>query len=242
MDAGHDHRAALEQRQGGSHLGVLVAVAHLHVGGAGQALARLHQEPHQGKQHLTGLFVRQRQQRCGKFRAASVYIAPFTRLDGIRVVRDPCAFGLEACRKVSQRACVDQLAQGACGGLAQASNEVHKAQTVGTWAFDKHVMHKIIAAQAFFVVFLPISTDSDHFERVLGQCDDIGQLDAGRFAVFVLVFKALEVQIDQLLKQKHLSLVIRGPNTGNFVNCLTNLACIGRRGIGIQEHVQVFPC
>ena len=146
------------------------------------------------------------------------------------------------------------MAQGACGGLAQAPNEVHKAQTVGTWAFNKHVMHKIIAAQAFFVVFLPISTDSDHLERVLGQCDDnglargliqrndIGQLDAGRFAVFVLIFKALEVQIDQLLKQKHLSLVIRGPNTGNFVNCLTNLACIGRRGIGIQEHVQVFPC
>ena len=63
VDAGHDHGAALEQRQGGSHLCVLVAVAHLHVGGAGQALARLHQEPHQGKQHLTGLLVGQRQQR-----------------------------------------------------------------------------------------------------------------------------------------------------------------------------------
>ena len=101
-------------------------------------------------------------------------------------------------------------------------------------------MHKIIAAQAFFVVFLPISTDSDDFERVLGQCDDIGQLDVGKFAVLVLVFKALEVQIDQLLKQKHLSLVIRGPNTGNFVNCLLDLACIGRRGVGIQVHIEVF--
>ena len=39
VDAGHDHRAAFQQRQGRSDLCVLVAVANLHVGSAGQALA-----------------------------------------------------------------------------------------------------------------------------------------------------------------------------------------------------------
>ena len=39
VDAGHDHRAAFQQRQRRSNLCVLVAVANLHVGSAGQALA-----------------------------------------------------------------------------------------------------------------------------------------------------------------------------------------------------------
>ena len=63
VDAGHDHGAALQQCQGRSDLCVLVAVANLHVGGAGQALAGVHKEAQERKQHLAGLFVWQRQQR-----------------------------------------------------------------------------------------------------------------------------------------------------------------------------------
>ena len=109
VDAGHDHGAALQQRQGRSDLRVLVAVANLHVGGAGQALAGIHKEPQQRKQHLAGLFVGQRHQRGRKLGPASVNVAPFARLDGVRVVRDARALGFEARRQVCKCSGVDQL-------------------------------------------------------------------------------------------------------------------------------------
>ena len=117
---------------------------------------------------------------------------------------------------------------------------MHKAQTVGSWPFDQHVVHKIVAAAAFFVVFFPVSADSDHFERVFGQRDDVWALDAGQIAVFVPVFKAFEVQIDQLLEQKHLADVVGGLNASDFVDRFLDLARIGRRGVRVQENIEVF--
>ena len=240
MDAGHDHRAALQQRQGRSDLRVLVAVANLHVGGAGQAFASVYKESQQRKQHLAGLFVGQRQQRGRKLGATRVNVAPFARLDGIGVVRDARALGFEARRQVCKRSGVDQLPQSARCGLSKATNEVHKAQTVRARAFHEHVVDVVVAAALLFVVFLPIPTNSDNLEAVFGQCDDVGQLDSGRFAVFVLVFEAWDVQIDQLLQQKHLADVIGGLNARHFVHRGLDLARIGGCGVGFNGDVDVF--
>ena len=161
-------------------------------------------------------------------------------MDWVRVVRDPRALGFEACRQVGERAGIDQLAQSACRGLAKTTNEVNKAQTVGTWAFDEHIVHVVVAAGAFFVVFFPVSADANDFQSVFHQCDHVGQLHTGRIALFVEVFKAWEVQIDQLLEQKHLADVIGGLNSSDFVDCFLDLACISGGRVGLRHHIQVF--
>ena len=117
---------------------------------------------------------------------------------------------------------------------------MHKAQTVGARALDEHVVDVVVAAALLFVVFLPIPTNSDNLEAVFGQCDNVGQLDSGRFAVFVLVFEAWDVQIDQLLQQKHLADVIGGLNACHFVHRGLNLARIGGCGVGFNGDVNVF--
>ena len=117
---------------------------------------------------------------------------------------------------------------------------MNKAQAVSSRALDQHVMHKIVAARAFFVVFFPVATNSDHLKGVFCKGNYVWTLNSGRFAVFVHVLEACEVQIDQLLEQKYLTNVICGLNTGNFVDCFLNLACISRRSVGIKEHIEVF--
>ena len=107
---------------------------------------------------------------------------------------------------------------------------MHKAQTIRARAFDKDVVHEIVATTLLLVLFAPVSTNSNDLERVFRQRNNIRELNPSRFAVFALVFKARQVQINQHFKQKDLAGLIRWLYARYLVNRSLDLTGVcGRR-------------
>ena len=117
---------------------------------------------------------------------------------------------------------------------------MHKAQTVRARAFHEHVVHVIVATTLEFVVFLPVSAHTNNTKRVIGQRNDVRELNFGRIATLVQVFKARNVQIDQHFQQKHFASAVCRLNADHFVNRSLNLARINRRRLQIHRHIKVF--
>ena len=117
---------------------------------------------------------------------------------------------------------------------------MNKAHAIRAKAFDEHVVDKIVPTHLQFVVFVPVSANTDHLEAVFDHGDDVGQADFGDFAVIVLVFKAWNVQIHLHFKQKDFFDVVCRLDTRDFVNSSLNLSWIGVLVLRIRVHIQVF--
>ena len=101
-------------------------------------------------------------------------------------------------------------------------------------------MHKILNSKVQRVVFCPVSTHTDHSTTGFVGCDHIRQLNARRFAVFVHVFVAGNVQIDVKLQQRDLFGLASGLHTRNSVNGGANLVLCDARTVRGHLDIDVF--
>ena len=99
-------------------------------------------------------------------------------------------------------------------------------------------MHEVLALEFELVVFAPVAADGQHGVCATDERHHVRQRDAGGFAVFVLVFKALQVQVHVALIQGE-ALVVQVTKTRLFVLGLVDLT--DRLVRLTNVHVQVEP-
>ena len=107
---------------------------------------------------------------------------------------------------------------------------MQEAQAIRSGALHQQIMHVVLLARKQRIAFFPVAAHTHNRLRDLINRDNVWQLDTCLFAVFILVLKAADVQINQELKQTDLFFHTSGINTRCAVCFLLDnaLACLRR--------------
>ena len=195
VDRRHHLRATLHDRHGRANRRFAAHLANLHVSHGRKAPPSVYKSAEKVVERGRGLLERQRHQSAPQIAAHDVNIAELARLDRRIVLRNARALGLEATGQVGQRPSVDKLPQERRGSLRKATNHVRQPKAVETKAGEELVVDEILVLTPQSVLSLVIPPDRKDLVRLLEDRDDVRQLQASFFAIFVHILEPGEVQI-----------------------------------------------
>ena len=102
---------------------------------------------------------------------------------------------------------------------------MEESEAIRTEAGYVLVVNEVLAFEVQLVIFTPIASNGQYIVGPLDDCNYVRQRDAGRLAVVVQVFKALEVQVNVALQQD-VAVVVQITEAGLFVLGLLNVGLL----------------
>ena len=237
LDGRHVFQRALQDGQGSPHRSLRAHVRQVQVCGVSESPSFLHDFLHEGRQHLTRLLVREREQVIPQGATGHVHVAPLPRCyRGIHPL-DPHTSGLEAPRQVGQRAGIHQLSDETGAGFGECPNEVDKAEGIEPEPRDVEIVHEVLARRIGLVLLDPVTAYGQHLPGALVERYDVRECDAcGAGLIRMLVALEVEVRVDL---QQFMAVVRSRPQPHTLRDALLDLVDCHVRVA--QVHVPVEP-
>ena len=209
LNRAHHLELALQQGQRRTNGGVGRHIADVHVAAGSKGATFLDDLLEQDVQGLARLLIGQRQDVVADRTRRNIYISELAGSDWGVIAFDSKAPRFETTGEVRQSASINKLPDKHSRALGIPTDEVDEAIAIKAKPGYVLIMYEVLSFEMKFVAFIPVPSDCQNFAGALFDRDDVGQGDAGDFAAFVGVFKALEVKVDVHL-QDAIALVLDG--------------------------------
>ena len=188
----HGLQRALKQRQGSAHRGVTRHISDLHVTDGPQTPRLICDLVQQRQQGLARLLVRQGHDVVTHCPRSDINVPELTRSNGSIVTLNPQPTSLQTTRQVSQRACVNQLANQRCACTSVTTDQVNQPEAISPKTGDVRVLYKVLALEFGLVALVPVPANSQNLARTTLNSHHIRQRDA----VLILVPGHIPVNVN----------------------------------------------
>ena len=191
----HGLQGTLKQSQRSTHRGVRTHVANIHITDGTQSATFFSNLIQQCKQSLAWLLVRERHNIIPDRSARNVHIPELARSNRCVITLDTQPTGLQTTRQVTQRTCINQLANQRCTCPSITTDQVNQTQSVSTEAGYVGILHEVLALEFLLVVLFPVTANRKNCSRTALDSNYIRQSNT------IFVFKTRQVKVSMNLIQ-----------------------------------------